>query len=88
MSPAPFNVPSCVSDVICFVIDSGDEDGQTATLTFVSFISIYLCEIEPEMCAIGPLEQTTIESIKAIADLMANLSEFSGTDSAICLLAF
>lgn len=62
----PANAPTCVSDMICSVIDAATDDSRTVGSGHLSLLYQYIFVWEwTKMCATGPLRGTAIESIQA-----------------------
>lgn len=85
----PASAPTCVSDMICSVIDAGTMTVRLLVRAFVSFISIYFCVGMNQKCVpLGHWDRLLLSQYKQIADLMVNLSEFPETVGAVCLPTF
>lgn len=83
--PVPANTLTCVSDMICSVIDAGTMTVRLQARAFVCFRSIYFCVGMNQKCVpLGHWDRLRLNRCKQIADLVVNLSVSWNCQCCLC----
>lgn len=87
--PVPANAQTCISDMICSVIDAGTMTVRTAGPDiYLFYINIFCVGMNQKCVPLGHWNHLLLDHFKQIADLMVNFADFPETVSVVYLPVF